>query len=218
MRQLIKILSAFFILGIIQQGCFSAPLKGGLEYQIPIEYKNLNQEELETRAKLYYGLALKAGGVLNEEMSAALNLYNILNRKNPDNIIYPIRLGILYDAAGMDKYARGCFSQALGIDKNSAETCFYYGEFYYRRNLFKKALKMYQRAYKNGYSRHYDTLYKIGDIYEKFGDTEASLKYLKQASELNPNSELDKKIMNVENANKINQEYYSDTRIRLIEK
>ena len=77
---------------------------------------------------------------------------------------------------------------------------------------------MYKEAYKRGYSGNYDTLYKIGDIYEKFGDTEAALKYLKLAAQKSPNSELDNKIKRVENANVINKEYYSDTRIRLMER
>lgn len=45
---------------------------------------------------------------------------------------------------------------------------------------------MYKEAYKRGYSGNYDTLYKIGDIYEKFGDTEAALKYLKLAGSKKP--------------------------------
>ena len=77
---------------------------------------------------------------------------------------------------------------------------------------------MYKEAYKRGYSGNYDTLYKIGDIYEKFGDTEAALKNLKLAAQKSPNSELDNKIKRVEYANAINKEYYSDTRIRLMER
>ena len=77
---------------------------------------------------------------------------------------------------------------------------------------------MYKRAFKKGYFKHYETLYKIGDIYEKFGDTEASLRYLRKAAEISPNNELDNKIIRVENADNNNKEYYSDTRIRLIER
>lgn len=216
MRQQIKFLLAFLIIGIMYQPGY-AVVKGGLEYQIPVDYTKLSQEELETKAGFYYNLALKTGSV-NEEMTQALNLYSILNTKCPDEILYPIRLGILYDTIGMDKYAKGNLSKAIGIDSTNPEAYFYFGEFYYKRSMFKKALKMYKEAYKKGYSRHYETLYRIGDIYEKFGDTEASLRYLKQASELSPNSELDNKIIKVENAHQTNKEYYSNTRIRLIER
>ena len=54
----------------------------------------------------------------------------------------------------------------------------------------------------------------MGDIYEKFGDTRSSLKYLKEALEQNPNTELENKIKRIEANDAINKEFYSDTRIR----
>ena len=82
--------------------------------------------------------------------------------------------------------------------------------------MYKKALRFYSEAYKFGYTQHYETVYKLGDIYEKFGDTRAALKYLRQASTINANSALDDKLTRVENADKINREYYSNTRIHPI--
>ena len=217
MRQLIKLLPVFLCL-FFALSSFAA-LKGELEYRIPIDYSKLSEEELDTKAGVYYNLALKtSNGNINEEVTAALNLYAILCNKNPQNIFYKIRLGILYDIIGKDRYAKGCFYAAIGVDKTQPEPFFRLGEFYYKRELYKRALKMYKIAYTKGYQEHYDTLYKIGDIYEKFGDTEAALKYLKMASVKNPNSELDLKIQRVESANQINREFYSDTRIRFIER
>ncbi len=216
MRQPIKILLTFFIAGIMCQPS-QAIIKGGLEYKIPIDYTKLNETELQDKAGFYYNLALKSQSH-NEEMVAALNLYSILANKNPENIFYLTRLGELYDIIGKDKYAKGAYFAAMGVDSSRPEPYFGLGEFYYKRNMFKKALKMYKEAYKNGYSRHYETVYKIGDIYEKLGDTEAALNYLKLASTLSPNSELDGKIKRVENADALNREYYSNTRIHLIER
>ena len=216
MRQPIKILLTFFILGTLIQPT-PAALKGGLEYSIPINYAPLSQEELETKAGFFYNLALKTNS-LNEETTEALNLYTILSNKCPTSIIYPIRLGILYDNIGKDRQAKGCFFKAIGINKANPEAYFYLGEFYYKRNLYRRALNYYREAYKNGYTKHYETAYKIGDIYEKLGDTEAALKYLQLASELSPNSRLDNKITRLKNANDLNKEYYSNTRIRLIER
>lgn len=229
MRQLIKILLViFFILSVYNPSC--AVIKGELEYQIPIDYSKLSTEELENKAGFYYGLVIKnnqpltpalslrRGSIPNEDMTSALNLYAILSNKNPKNTFYKIRLGHLYDIIGKDRYAKGYFFQAIGTDSSQPEPYFRLGEFYYRRELYKKALNMYKEAYKRGYSGNYDTLYKIGDIYEKFGDTEAALKYLKLAAQKSSNSELDNKIKRVENANAINKEYYSDTRIRLMER
>ncbi len=218
MRQLIKISIILIFVCSLSAPAFCA-LKGGLEYQIPIDYPKLSTEELENKAGFYYGLALKtSNGKVNDDMTSALNLYTILSSKNPENTFYKIRLGHLYDIIGKDRYAKGYFFQAIGTDSSQPEPYFRLGEFYYRRELYKKALNMYKEAYKRGYSGNYDTLYKIGDIYEKFGDTEAALKYLKLAAQKSPNSELDNKIKRVENANAINKEYYSDTRIRLMER
>ena len=218
MRQLIKISIILIFVCSLSAPAFCA-LKGGLEYQIPIDYSKLSTEELENKAGFYYGLALKtSNGKVNDDMTSALNLYTILSSKNPENTFYKIRLGHLYDIIGKDRYAKGYFFQAIGTDSSQPEPYFRLGEFYYRKELYKKALNMYKEAYKRGYSGNYDTLYKIGDIYEKFGDTEAALKYLKLAAQKSPNSELDNKIKRVENANAINKEYYSDTRIRLMER
>ena len=218
MRQLIKISIILIFVCSLSAPAFCA-LKGGLEYQIPIDYSKLSTEELENKAGFYYGLALKtSNGKVNDDMTSALNLYTFLSSKNPENTFYKIRLGHLYDIIGKDRYAKGYFFQAIGTDSSQPEPYFRLGEFYYRRELYKKALNMYKEAYKRGYIGNYDTLYKIGDIYEKFGDTEAALKYLKLAAQKSPNSELDNKIKRVENANAINKEYYSDTRIRLMER
>jgi len=215
MRHLFKI---FAVLILATLPAFSA-IKGGLEYSIPIDYTKLSRDELDTKAGFYYNLAIKnSQGKLNDEMTAALNLYKMLQSQNPDNTFYNIRLGHLYDIIGQDKYAKGCFYQAIGCDDTQAEPYYRLGEFYYRRGIYKKALKFYKEAYKKGFTTHYETLYKIGDIYAKFGDTEASLKYLKLASAQSPNSELDSKIQRMEAANQANREYYSDTRIRLIER
>lgn len=211
MRRLIKILFLFLFL-FMAVPAYPA-LKGGLEYQIPVDYSKLNEAELEEKAGFYYHLALK-NETLNDDMTAALNLYHILAHKNPANTEYKIKLGTLYDIIGKDRYAKGCFYDAIGVDKSKPEPFFRLGEFYYRREMYKHALKMYRIAYRKGYMTHYDTLYKMGDIYLKLGDTKAALKYLNQASEISPNPELSEKINKAENADVLNQEYYSDTRIR----
>lgn len=216
MFRFLLILLIFFI--PLTKPVFSA-ISGKLEYQIPIDYSKLSIEELENKAGFYYGLAVKnSRGTLNEDMTSALNLYTILTNTNQENIFYKIRLGHLYDIIGKDRYAKGCFYQAIGVDDSQPEPYFRLGEFYYNRQMYKKALKMYKEAYKRGYDGNYETLYKIGDIYEKYGDTEAALKYLKAAEQKSPNSKLDNKIKKVESANAANKEYYSDTRIRLIER
>ncbi len=210
-----KLLFLFLIFSIFGLPSYSA-IKGGLEYSIPIDYTKLNEDELQAKAGLYYNLALK-NGANSEDMTTALNLYHMLAHKNHDNVIYLTKLGTLYDIAGKDRYAKGAFFDAMGIKPNEPEAYYRLGEFYYKRQMYKKALRFYSEAYKFGYTQHYETVYKLGDIYEKFGDTRAALKYLRQASTINANSALDDKLTRVENADKINREYYSNTRIHPVE-
>ena len=88
------------------------------------------------------------------------------------------------------------------------------GEFYYKRELYRKALKYFNESYKRGYETNYDLLYKMGDIYEKFGDTRSALKYLEEAKKQSNNPELENKIQKIKTQDEINKEFYSDTRIR----
>ncbi len=196
---------------------FSA-IKGKVHYSIPVDYSKLNEQELELKArKFFFNAERISGNSLNEDLTKALMLYNMLQSVNPDNIEYPIKTGILYDKINKDKLAKGNFSRAIGIDKNNPKTYFYFGEFYYKRQLYKQALKYYAKSYELGYHTNYNLLFKLGDIYEKFGDSRSALRYLYEAQKQSPNQELDEKINRIKNFDMINKEYYSDTRIRKFE-
>ena len=73
--------------------------------------------------------------------------------------------------------------------------------------------KYYNEAYKLDFSKNYDTLFRIGDIYEKLGDTRSALKYLNEALQQSPNSNLENKIKKIEARHAVNKEFYSNTRI-----
>ena len=193
---------------------FSA-VKGSIEYSIPIDYEKINEQQFEIKAREYFFNAEKLkDGNINEDMTNALNLYGILQKVNPEKIEYPIKLGILYDKIGKDRQAKGNFSKAIGLDNKNPLPYFYFGEFYYKRELYRKALKYYNEAYTRGFEKNYNLLDKMGDIYEKFGDTRSALKYLKEAQLQSNNPELENKIKRIETQDAINKEYYSDTRIR----
>lgn len=213
MRHVIIFFILIFVLATTP--CCNA-LEGRLEYSIPIDYQKLNQEELEEKAGFYYNLAIKTK-TLNEEMTTALNLYTALNNKCPDNIVYPMRLGVLYDILGYNRFAKSNFFKAIGINPSCPEPYFYFGEYYYKRNMYRKALNMYIKAYKSGFTRDYETAYKIGDIYGKLGDTQSALKYLNIALEISPNAELDSKISKLQNSHIMNKTYYSNTHIHNVE-
>ena len=213
MKRFFVIFFLIFGLMIFSQDT-NATVVGGIEYKIPIDYEKLSQDELETKADFYYLQARKnAIGEVDRDMTNALVLYTILTKKCPDNTFYFTRLGVLYDLCNRDKYAKSNFSRAISEDSSKPETYFYFGEFFYRRLHLKKALNMYKQAYKKGFNNDYQTVFKIGDIYEKLGDTEAALKYFYMAREISPNEELEQNIIRAEQAHQINKEYYSDSRI-----
>lgn len=210
MRRLSTIYLLIFFTLILTLPAESA-YKGGITYSIPIEYKNLSESELNDKAKVYYHNALRLKDrEVNEDMTNALLIYSILQDVNPNNPVYPVKLGILYDKIGKDRYAKGGFSRAIGVDSSFPDSYFYFGEFYYKRQLYRSALRYYKRALEHSYKPSYDLYYRLGDIYEKFGDTKNALKYLKLASEQSPNSELDNKIKFVEGMNGKNSAYYNN--------
>ena len=215
MRQLTTtFLLIFGILAISIQPSYSA-IKGGINYSIPVYYDNLSETELQEKGKVYFHNAIRLeNGVMNEDMTQALNIYTILQNLNPENIDYSVKLGRLYEKIGKDRYAKGNFSRAIGINSLRPEPYFYFGEYYYNKQQYRKALKYYNEAYKNGYQANYDLLYKMGDIYEKFGDSHSALKFLKDAEKQSPNSELSAKIKSVEAQDAVNRAYYKNTRIR----
>lgn len=184
-----------------------ASVSGKIDYQIPIDYTKLNKDELEERADFYYAAAIKTD-TLSSDTTYALILYNVLSEKEPNNIKYLIRLGNLYDIIGKDRYAKGNYFHAIGINPQAPESFFSLAEFYYKRELYKKALKFYKLAYEKGYNTHYQTLYKIGDIYQKFGDTKNAIKYLQVVSELEYNTDLNEKLYKIQNEHNTNKEYY----------
>ena len=127
MVHMIKILLIPLILCFSLLPSYSA-VKGGIDYSIPIDYTKLNQTDLETRAEFYYNSALKSKK-LNEDMSSALTLYSILANAYPDNKIYAVRLGKLYDTIGKDRYAKGQYYRAMNINHTHPEPYFYLGEY-----------------------------------------------------------------------------------------
>ena len=204
--QMIRLLLIPLIFCFTLIPAFSA-VKGGVDYKIPFDYTNLNQAELQTEAESYYNKAVKSGR-LDNNMTQALNLYTLLSNAYPDNIMYTLKLGKLYETIGKDRYAKGQYYRAMGINQSRPEPYYYLGSYFYSKEQFRKALKYYNLAYECGYSNHYQTLKDMGIIYKNLGDTEKSLQYLQCAATLNPDGNLDKIIKDVKNANNINKEYY----------
>ena len=129
MRQLSTIFLLIFLMLLVQSPSIGA-YKGGVSYSIPIEYRNLSEAELKDKAKKYFYLAEKLPDkTVDDAMTNALLLYSVLQNKNPENPEYPVKLGILYDKISKDRYAKGSFSRAIGVNSSCYDAYFYFGEF-----------------------------------------------------------------------------------------
>lgn len=198
---------------ISSQSFSYAAIKGGIDYSIPIDYSKLSEAELYERGE-YYFKQVESMDSLTNEFSNALLIYSILTNLNPSNTSYNVKLGILYDKIKKDRYAKGCFSKAININSNNPEAYFYFGEFYRKRESYRKALNYYNKAYSKGYDNNPEMLYQMGIIYEKLGDTSSALKYLNEANNLSPENSFGEKINKVKIQAESNKEYYTNTRIR----
>ena len=211
MRQLSITFLLIFTSFLLFSGPSYSAIKGGINYTIPTDYSNLSEQELSVKADKYFYLAKRLEDKkTNEDMTNALMLYSVLQNMNPENLIYSVRLGILYDKLQMDRYAKGNLSRAIGINPKAPEPLFYLGEFYYKRTMYRQALKYYKRAYDNTTGINYDLSYRMGDIYEKLGDTKSALKYLNEAEIQSPNPELERKIERIKAMDSDNFKYYSN--------
>lgn len=172
MRQLTNIVFLIIIANILTNPAI-ADVKGGIEYKPLIDYSVMNKTELETKADFYYQKIINSGqNKLNNEITQGLNLYTMLSGKYPDNALYLTRLGKLYDIIGKDKYAKGCYMHAISIDKSNPEPYFYLGEFYFARERYRKAFKMYLKSFELGYSKNEATAKRIDTLNKILGNNQ----------------------------------------------
>ena len=174
--------------------------KGVIEYSIPIDYSLIDEKSLNDHAEIIYSEyttstdeILKKGLLLE-----LLSDYSILSNINKDNPLYFVRLGIVYDKLGKDRWAKSNFCRSSNLVPNYAYAFYSFGNYFFERNEYRKALKEYMRAYQYGFDKHYENLYQIGIIYEKLGDFSLAIKYFKLAQGCKDSEELTKKILLLE--------------------
>jgi tetratricopeptide (TPR) repeat protein len=128
--------------------------------------------------------------------------------------IYPvIQLARIYDIQKKDRYAKSYFSRALAIDYKNTNANYYFGNYFYTRKNYRKALKLYRHAFKYGMQETPENLGKMADIYEKLGDLARANTYYKKLFLTNPNdSDTPDKIRELEDIKYQNTGYYKRTK------
>jgi tetratricopeptide (TPR) repeat protein len=180
-----------------------------------IDYTKIDKSKTLSLADFYFDKALSANN--KEEKQAYLEKasgeYFILTQAEPKKLYPIVQLARVYDFEGQNSFAKAYFFKALKIDKSNAETNYYFGDFYYSRNDYKRALYYYNKAFENGYEANFSVLIKMAVMYEKLGDLEKANRYYKRAFIAKPNSQaLPDKIIELEDLQYKNTGYYNKQR------
>lgn len=182
-----------------------------------IDYSVIDKQSVLNRADNYFEHALKTTDKDEQAklLQKASGEYFILTRIEPQNLRYMVQMARIYDLENKNSYAKEYFFNALKIDKHNARTNYYFGEYYYRRKEYEKALYFYNTAFENGHGENYEILIKMATMYEKLGDLLRANQYYKKAYIINPsNSKLSGKIKEIEQVKYKNTNYYKKGRIQ----
>ena len=211
------ILSAFVIFGGTQCGV-NAIEYGSVHYdkkESSINYSAFDRDKTQKYADLFFNRAMKSKdeAFKKELLNEAAGQYYILSRIEPNDLDTLIQLGRIYDYDRKNNYSKSYFYRALEINKNYAPANYYFGDYYYSRKDYKKALYYYEKAFKNGYKANYDVLIKMATIYEKLGDLLKANQYYKKAFLAKKDkSEIADKIREMEDLNYKDTGYYNKRR------
>lgn len=187
---------------------------GNVEYNAAaqlFDYSKLDIVPVIKEADLYFDLALQQKEPEEKEtfINLALGKYFLAAKIRPDDVRTYVQLARLYDEIKKDALAKSNFFHAINLNVNDPYANNWFGEFYYKRRDYKRALKYYTRAYNNGYSNNYELNLRIAVIYEKFADLMNAKKFYEAAGTLNPQEiELKEKIQLIDSMNYDNSEYY----------
>ena len=177
-----------------------------------IDYSKIDKSSTQKLADYYFQKALAAqnNSQKKEFLQKASGEYFILTRLEPDNIYPLVQLARVYDYEKQNSYSKAYFFRALKIDKKNALTNYYFGEFYYTREDYTRALYYYNTAFENGYQETFNVLIKMAVMYEKLGDLLRANQYYKKAFLIQPNNTiLPEKIREIESLKYKNTGYYN---------
>ena len=208
-----KFIYFFIFFCIIVLPVFSIE-KGSVKYEDNLmDYSVLDGQKILTEADSFFERYETTRDP--KDLSTAMGKYYIVTKIYPVEIYPMVQLARTYDEKKLDRFAKQYFSICYDIDKKDPYLNYYMGDFYYKRNDFKRALRYFKRAYENGYGEYYDLNLKIATIYEKFADLLTAKYYYEKAFSLDQsNTNLKDKALQIESLNYENSGYYKDNSIR----
>lgn len=159
-----------------------------VDTNLSVDFSKFDSERSKNTADYFFQKALESDNTNDKEENlkkSAAQYYIVTNTDKANPYAY-IQLARIYDMQKNDSYAKAYFFRALGINSTNSDANFYFGDFYFSRNQYRKALDYYQKALQYGKTDN-SMLYKnIGYIYERFGDLPRANFYYKKSIALNP--------------------------------
>lgn len=176
-----------------------------------IDYSKIDKGSTKQLADFYFQKAFTTNKPEERKnfLQKASREYFVLTQVDKKDIYPIVQMARVYDFENENSYAKAYFFKALKIDRKNPLTNYYFGEYYLRRDDYKRSLYFYNTAFENGFKENYNVLVNMAIMYEKLGDLLRANQYYKKAYLVNPsNTELPEKIMELESLNYQNSEYY----------
>ena len=210
-KKIIILLSAFIFIG---STCSCESIEfGAIKYNDTfIDYTKIDTATTLKLADFYFDKALNTQDKdeQKEFLQKASGNYFILTQAHPEDIYPIVQLARVYDYEMQNSFSKAYFYKALRINKLDPATNYYFGEFFYRREEYTKALRFYNIAFNNGYKENNDVVLKMAIMYEKLGDLLRANMYYKKAYLADPqDKDLANKIREIEAIKYKNTGYYN---------
>lgn len=186
-----------FIFSILTINASFAVQNGKIEYNsVLFDYKKLNFAEIQKDADNFFSQYEKSVTTpeKDQNLSYAAGKYYILTKIDNTRIEPYIQLGRIYDEKNKSRLAKENFCKAINLNSKDPMANFYFGEFFYKRREYKKALYHYNISYQNGFSKNYSLNLRLATIYEKFADLNNAKNFYDVSYSMKPTEELQKKI------------------------
>lgn len=154
-----------------------------IEYIMPIDYSVMDEKAISTEADNFYKQYQESKD--SAALQNMLSTYTLLTNINKDNPFYFVRVGIAYGKLKNDRFAKSYFCRGMTIIDRYPYAYAAFGDFWFERVKYRKALKNYLQANEYGYESNFDNLNKIGTCYKKLGDYKSAIRYFQSALEYN---------------------------------
>ena len=209
----IKLFPLLFLLMLLtlNSNISIAAVSGRLEYNsVLFDYSKLNFSSIKKEADKNFDLYLQTKNRTEKKkfLNLATSKYYILTKIDYTRIEPYIQLGRIYDYTDHPRLAKEYFSKAINIEPDNPSANFYFGEFYYTRRDYNRALKYYRIAYNNGYSNKYDINIRLATINEKLADLINAKKFYEISYSIKPDNKIQEKIQLLNELNYDKSEYY----------